>query len=87
MYVYENEKPFVFTDEGQRNLLKMRDFAFSICVQAGAVRADKMMSLVSGDSWKNMACIDRLVELGDIVEVSSQPTVWQHRVFVLRRGD
>lgn len=85
MYVYEQEKPYVFTDEGQRSLLKIRDFAFKICATSGAVRADKLLGQVSGDSWKNMALIDRLVELIDIVEISQGTCPWQSRVFQLVR--
>ena len=53
MYNYAEERKNLFTDEGQRKLLKMRD----------------------------AACIDRLVELGEIIEVGSKNTWGQFRLF------
>lgn len=84
-YSYEAEKKIVFTDEGQRQFLRIRDFCQRQLKEAGAVQAGKAMSAWDGggDSWEMMACVDRLVELGELREVTD-PTkcVWQHRVFV-----
>ena len=81
-YSYETEKQFVFTDEGQRMLLRVRDFAFAMLKQAGAVRGDKLLAAAgSGSSWSMMACVDRLVELNDLAEASTGGA-WQCRVFV-----
>jgi len=85
-YVYEVEKPALFTDEGQRNFLKLRDFVHRTLKEAGAVRADKAMAQWgSGSSWTMIAALDRLVELGELREITG-PDVWgQHRVFVSAR--
>ncbi len=83
-YNYAIERPFVLTDEGQRVLLKMRDLAFELCGKAGAVRADKLM-VFSGNSWQIMACIDRLVEVGDLREIQFNNGAWQRKVFTLGR--
>lgn len=86
-YNYQTERKFVFTDEGQRAFLKIRDFCQHQLKEAGAVQAGKAMSAGgSGDSWSIMACVDRLVELGELREVTD-PTkcAWQHRVFVSSR--
>jgi len=40
-----------------------------------------LMGGVAGDSWTMLACIDRLVELGELWEVVSQPVAGQHRIF------
>ena len=84
-YQYEAEKAALFTDEGQRNFLKVRDFCHRMLEQAGAVRADKAMSQwgSGGSSWTMLAALDRLVELGELREVVVPGGSWgQYRVFV-----
>lgn len=80
-YQYEVEKPKLFTDDGQRMLLKIRDTAFTLIELAGVVRFQEMTGGVSGDSWTMLACADRLVELGDLVEIPQENIAGQHRVF------
>ena len=80
-YVYENEKLKIYTDEGQRTFLKIRDEAFRLISLAGVVRMQEMMRVASGDSWTMLACADRLVELGDLVEIPQERVVGQHRIF------
>jgi len=81
-YSYEAEKAALFTDEGQRNFLKVRDFCQRMLKEAGAVRADKAMNhWGSGSSWTMLAAMDRLVEIGELREITSN-TWGQHRVFV-----
>lgn len=84
MYDYETEKPTLFTDEGQRLFLKIRDRAKYLLAEAGAARAAEIMSGTTGDSWEMMACVDRLVELGEIREIEQDANLVfsQHRVFV-----
>lgn len=82
-YDYEIERPKVFTDEGQRKFLKVRDHVHCLLDKAGAVRMQEAMSATSGDSWVTLACVDRLVELGEIREITdSGDVLGQHRVFV-----
>ena len=46
----------------------------------------KAIQGVSGDSWESMACVDRLVELGEIIEITSNMNVMsQDRIFVLNK--
>ena len=83
-YRYSNERPYVFTEEGQFNFLKVRDFAKDILAKAGAVRADKLLAVPrSGSSWQSMALIDHLVEIGELRELldDRDNRAWQHRVF------
>ena len=49
-YSYEDERPWLLTDEGQRALLKVRDAAFQLIDTAGAVRFDRVFVCSSG-SW------------------------------------
>jgi hypothetical protein len=87
MYNYEKERPWVFTDEGQRDLLKVRDKTFNLLKLAGAVRSQEMITGLTGSDWQHLALVDRLVELGDIREIQQQGgCAGQHRIFV-RRGD
>lgn len=81
-YEYSNERNKIFTDEGQRDFIKILERTRWLLKTAGACRASEMMSALTGDSWFMLVCIDRMVELGIIKEVTG-PDAWgQHRVFV-----
>lgn len=87
-YNYTKEREFVFTEKGQKYFLAARDFAAKAILLSGAVRALELMNAASGagDSWAMMACVDRLVELGELREVTGEGReAWQHRVFVNAR--
>jgi hypothetical protein len=84
-YIYEKERPNIFTDEGQRSFLKVRDAAHRLLSVAGAFREQELMlaSHVARDSWLHLAFIDRLVEIGEIRCVYYEPTIpRQHLVYV-----
>lgn len=82
MYSYENEKHTIFTEEGQRMFLSIRDNTQKLLQRAGAVRLQEAIAKQSGSSWEMIACIDRLVELGEIREITGPGVAGQHRVFV-----
>lgn len=84
MYDYTKMKPEVLTDEGQRQFLKIRDRSKELLKTAGGFRMGEIMAAAGGgDSWTIMACVDRLVELGEIREVKLQEKpAGQHRIFV-----
>lgn len=66
-YSHQTQKAKLFTDEGQRLLLKVRDRVHVLLSEAGAFRADKAWKINCGsDSWDLLACLDRLEELGEI---------------------
>jgi len=79
MYNYEAEKHKIFTEEGQRKFLEVYQKAKQLLKVSGAFQMYKVMP--SGDTWEAMAHVDRLVELGEIVEVDHK-CAGQHRVFV-----
>jgi hypothetical protein len=82
-YSYEKMRPNVFTEDGQVTFLKIRDNAKTHIASAGAVSADRLTRGVTGDSWTMMACIDRLVELKELIEVPNPISSWgQHRIFI-----
>jgi hypothetical protein len=78
-YCYEKEKPVLFTENGQENFLKVRDSVHSLLDKAGAFREDAVEHAFCA-SWEQMAALDRLVELGEIVVVRND--CWrQYRVY------
>lgn len=84
-YEYEKEKPWVFTDNGQRQLLRIRDRIHKIIPQAGCTTMGKAILGESGSSWEIMACVDRLVEIGDLFEIQQvNAPAGQNRIFTTR---
>jgi hypothetical protein len=85
VYTYETEKVNIFTESGQRKFLAIRDNVQKLLRQSGAVRMQEALTGATGDSWESMACVDRLVELGEIRELKYGDCAGQHRVFVSAR--
>lgn len=84
-YSYEQEKPKIFTADGLQMLLKIRDNVGKLLDRAGAVRLQEAIKGTTGDSWTMLACIDLMVELGEIREITVPGDVaGQHRVFIRR---
>jgi len=81
-YNYQTERPKVFTDDGQRIFLKIRDRANKLLAEAGAFRMNEVTREVGGDSWMQLACVDRLVELKEIREINYGECPGQYRIFV-----
>lgn len=82
MYNYTTEKPQIFTERGMEMFLKVRDKADKFLGDGGAFQMGHVMSASSGDSWTLMACVDRLVEIGEIREIPQNDCAGQHRTFV-----
>lgn len=80
MYKYEEQKQWIFTDDGQRQFLRIRDRVHGAIKNFGAIRMDSAIRDEAGSSWEMMACVDRLVELKEIVEVTKD-TAGQFRIF------
>ena len=82
-YAYKQLKPGIFTEDGQVMFLKIRDNVKALLKESGAVAMGRTSKGVTGDSWSMMACVDRLVELGEIKEVPrSDYCPGQYRIFV-----
>lgn len=82
-YDYGTERPRLFTDSGQRMFLQVRDAAAKLIKEAGAARCQEILRGVTGDSWQMLACVDRLIELGEIREIVQPAGVpGQYRIFV-----
>ena len=80
-YDYKTELPEVLTDSGQRMFLRIRDKAHDLLANAGAFKMDAVM-IGSGSTWTMLACVDRMVELGEIREITPTNVAGQDRVFV-----
>ena len=86
MYKYEEMKEKLFCDDGQRTFLRIRDSIKTQLALAGAVRMEEVIANAGGgDSWTLLACVDRLVELGEIREIPQLEARGQHRIFVTTR--
>lgn len=84
MYKYQNERENVFTEKGQVMFLKIRDNTLKCLSVSGAISLGKAISCgIGGQSFTMIACVDRLVELGEIREVKQGVRVsGQNRIFV-----
>ena len=82
MYDYQTQRPNLFTNEGQKLFLKIRDRTHALINQGGAARMQEIMRGSSGSTWDMLASVDRLVELGEIHEITGPGVAGQHRVFV-----
>jgi hypothetical protein len=70
MYKYEDNKPKIFTDEGQREFLKVRDEVNRLLEISGCFMLEnvfKKVPVCNTDMW--LTHIYRLVEIGEIEEV------------------
>lgn len=82
-YDYATQKPHLFTEDGVTMFLKIRDQTQKLIAKAGVARSDKMMAGCSGDVWDMLACCDRLVEIGDVLEIpNTMSSAGQHRIFI-----
>ena len=83
MYYYETEKPKVFLERNQADFLRARSNVQSLLESAGAFKMGCAFEGITGDSWLQMAYVDRLVELGEIKEIAQSGTpMGQYRIFV-----
>jgi hypothetical protein len=82
VYHYETERKEIFTEDGQITFLAIRDRAKVLLAEAGAFTMGAVLRKTTGSSFTMMACVDRLVELGEIREITPRHTAGQDRIFV-----
>lgn len=84
MYNYDDQKNKLFTDEGQRYFLELRDRVHKLLKEAGAFRfCEAVLNGPScpGDTFMMHAAIDRMVELDEIRQVTTN-VAGQDEVYV-----
>ena len=79
-YNYETIKPQLFTENGVEMLMKITDQTKRLLFSAGAFTMEKVTRTVTGDSWLMLACLDYLVEKGEI-DLASAKGMRQHWVY------
>lgn len=79
-YNYETIKPQLFTEAGVEMLMKIKDQVGRLLFSAGAFTMEKVTRTVTGDSWLMLACLDYLVEKGEI-DLASNRGMRQHWVY------
>lgn len=80
-YSYDDMKQNLFSDEGQRMFLAIRDRFQSLTSATGACTVAHVIKKQSGDSFLMLACCDRLVELGE-AEYLNTSRSFQERVLI-----
>jgi hypothetical protein len=80
-YNYNDVRSTLFTDDGQKAFLTVRDKVNELLDIAGAFKMDSVYRL-AGDSFLGIACVDRMVELKEIREIKQEEIFGQDRVFV-----
>lgn len=82
MYKYEDIRPKLFTEKAQKDFLKVRDNVSALLSVSDCFRLQSALKGLYGDSWLQIAFVDRLVELGEIREITGEGVSGQDRVFV-----
>lgn len=85
-YDYKTEVQKLYSPEGLALFTEIRDRVKRLLKDAGAVTMGKAIAGSTGDSWEMLACVDHMVENGDLVEITDPAnTPGQHRVFIAGR--
>lgn len=79
MYKYENHRDRIFTEEGQIEFLRVRDRVNELLNTCKYIDLDQAISGVGGSSWDNIAMVDRMVEIGELIEI--KPDTGKPRIF------
>lgn len=82
-YDYTKERHNVFTDEGQKMFLKIRDRTQMLIKISGACTIEKIIDGkgILGDTFIMLACIDRLEELGEIRKIHRDGVSTQRQIY------
>jgi len=83
-YDYQREKGYTLTDEGSKEVIKLKNYIDNIIDKSGVMTAEACMEGCNcGTNWQQLACIDRLVEIGELFEVNLgyEELMGQARIF------
>jgi hypothetical protein len=81
-YVYQAERPRLFTENGVRILNETAANAHALITKAGAATAGKLYAS-SGDTWLFHAAIDYLVERGYLQHINQGSVCGQDEIYTL----
>lgn len=82
-YDYQTQRTNIFTENGQVMFVQIRDKVHILLKISGAFIMEEAITGCSGYNWDMLACVDRLVELGEIIEIQNpQSKAGQHRIFI-----
>lgn len=86
-YNYKTEKQWLFTNEGMTCFTRGRDKALELQRIAGAWNGIKALrDCGAEDTFKMMAILDYMVEMGDVEELTPGNAMGQHRVFRFKKA-
>lgn len=80
-YSYENERNNLFSENGFKTFILVRDRARELLEEGGSFTITGILKKVGVDGWEVLAAIDMLVELGEIDEIKRN-CAGQYRTFV-----
>lgn len=81
IYEYQDWRSDLFTEEGQIIFLQIRDNVRRLLKESGAFKHTYAYRNITSDNYTMAACIDRLLELKEIILVSPPNTGWPERIF------
>lgn len=81
-YNYQAERSSLFTEKGCCDFIKIRDNTFELLELAGAVRIREATQGIGGSTFFQHACMDRMIEMKEIREMTGPNACGQDRVFV-----
>ena len=83
IYNYEEYKLNLLDKEELRHFLKVRDIVKDEIDSVGMMVMGAVMIRACGDILKTMACVEMLVEIGEIIETTQKSETWaQEREFI-----
>ncbi len=85
-YCYADERNKIFTEDGQVMFLSIRDTIPRITDESGACTIASAMCGQSGGVWQMLACVDRLVELGEIAIIENPHGKFHQHNIIFRIG-
>jgi hypothetical protein len=72
MYNYKDHRDRIFTEEGQKEFLRVRDRVNELLSTCKYIDIMQAIGGIGGSAWENMAMVDRMVELGELVEIKTE---------------
>lgn len=73
-YVYSEQKPNLFTEDGMKHYIAVRDEVNRLLEENGAFTYTAIKT--SGDSWLTQAALDYMIEQGELVMLRGPKEAW-----------